>query len=88
MIKRYLILGSVMLIVCQLAVSKTLTIQQGESATMGFHVEEIAKGLGVPWGMAFLSPSEILYTERAGNIGLLTLTTGTVTKITGGPTVG
>jgi len=85
MIKQYLILCLAMLSVCQLAVSKTLTIRQSEG--MGFHVEEIAKGLGVPWGMAFLSPSEILFTERTGNIGLVNLTTGAVTKITGGPVV-
>ncbi len=85
MIKQYLILGLTMLSVCQLAVSKALTVRQSEG--MRFQVEEIAKGLAVPWGMAFLSPSEILFTERLGNIGLVSLTTRAITKITGQPAV-
>jgi glucose/arabinose dehydrogenase len=36
-------------------------------------VEQIASGLGVPWGMAFLSPTRLLITERSGRLRLLDL---------------
>jgi glucose/arabinose dehydrogenase len=38
-----------------------------------FILEQLAQGLGVPWGMAFLSPDELIFTERSGNIKLLNL---------------
>ena len=48
------------------------------SAPLIFHsegmkakVELVAEGLGVPWGMVFLSPDKILVTEREGAIKLL-----------------
>ena len=46
------------------------TISANESALiiksegMELKVEEIASGLGIPWGMAFLSPDKLLVTER------------------------
>ena len=33
----------------------------------------VASDLGVVWGMAFLSPSQMIFTQRDGRIGLLTL---------------
>ncbi|MCW8930357.1 MAG: PQQ-dependent sugar dehydrogenase [Gammaproteobacteria bacterium] len=38
-----------------------------------FIVEEILNGLGVPWGMTFLSTHELLFTQRDGKIGLVDL---------------
>lgn len=65
---------------------------EAESEGMSYRVERVAEGLGVPWGMAFLSPSEILFTERSGKIKLLTLssapqTPATVTRLAGHPRV-
>ncbi len=51
------------------------TLLEGKSEGMPYRVEQVAKGLGVPWGMAFLSPTEIIITERSGKIRLLTLST-------------
>lgn len=59
----------------------------GRSEGMDFQVEEVVSGLGVPWGMAFLSPSELLFTERDGTITLLHLDSGHRTVLKGGPTV-
>jgi glucose/arabinose dehydrogenase len=59
----------------------------GRSEGMDFQVVEVVSGLGVPWGMAFLSPSELLFTERAGAITLLHLESGRRTVLQGGPTV-
>jgi len=52
------------------------TLLEGKSAGMRFRVEKVVQGLGVPWGMAFLSPSVIIFTERSGKIKLLTLAAG------------
>jgi len=40
-----------------------------------FILEEISKGLGVTWGMAFISKDEIIFTQRKGKIGLLNVKT-------------
>ena len=59
----------------------------GRSAGMDFQVEEVVRGLGVPWGMVFLSPTELLFTERAGKVSLLELHSGRKTALQGGPKV-
>ena len=59
----------------------------GESEGMAFQVEKVAQGLGVPWGMAFLSRHEIFLTQRNGKMGLLNLQNGKVTPVSGGPSV-
>lgn len=74
-----------------LLASSDFTIAQnmlaGKSEGMSFYVEKIAEGLGVPWGMAFVSNSEIIFTERGGSVGLLHTETGKVTSIKGVPPV-
>jgi glucose/arabinose dehydrogenase len=74
----------------------TNPLLEAESEGMPYRVDKVAEGLGVPWGLAFLSPSEILFTERSGKIKLLTLsltpsstpqTPATVTTLIGNPRV-
>ena len=60
-----------------------LTSRKGVS----FQVNKIADGLGVPWGMVFISPDQILFTERKGKIGILVPASGEVIRISGGPKV-
>lgn len=60
---------------------------KGESAGQVFTVEEVARGLGVPWGMAFIAPNRLLFTEREGRVRLLALESGGVTEISGLPAV-
>ncbi len=55
--------------------------------TSNFTYEEIVDGLGVPWGMTFLSADELLVTERAGTIKLINTTSGQRKKLTGVPSV-
>jgi glucose/arabinose dehydrogenase len=43
----------------------------GDSGTVNVEVEEVAIGLEVPWGIAFLPNEEMLVTERAGRIRLV-----------------
>lgn len=52
-----------------------------------YEIEEVAAGFSVPWGMAFISDSEVMVTERAGKISLLNTMTGEVTAVKGGPEV-
>jgi aldose sugar dehydrogenase len=52
-----------------------------------FKVQQLVSGLGVPWGMTFLSDSEILFTERSGKAGLLSLKDNSVRYISGVPQV-
>lgn len=59
----------------------------GRSEGMGFQVEEVASGFGVPWGMVFLSQTELLFTEREGKITILHLDSGHRTVLQGGPRV-
>lgn len=46
-----------------------------KSEGMSLKVEKVFEGLGVPWGMTFLTPNKLLVTERSGSIFLLTLNT-------------
>ena len=52
-----------------------------------FSVEQLASGLGVPWGMAFLSKNELILTERQGSIKVLNLGSLNITTLNGSPDV-
>jgi len=52
-----------------------------------YQVSQVAVGLGVPWGMTFLSNSEILFTERQGRLGTVNLDSGDVDYLSGLPTI-
>lgn len=58
-----------------------------EPLQRAYSVEKVKEGLGVPWGMAFLSESEMILTERGGKIVLLNTTSKKVTPLTGTPAV-
>ena len=51
----------------------------------GIQVEEIATGLGITWGMTFVSSDQLLLTQRAGKIRLLDLKTLQIREIGGVP---
>lgn len=46
-------------------------VQRITSEKVTFTLENISQGLGIPWGMAFISDTRMLITERDGNIQLL-----------------
>jgi len=50
-------------------------------------VEKVVSGLGVPWGIEFISTKEILFTLRSGEIGIVNFKTGKIRAINGGPEV-
>lgn len=65
----------------------TTSLQARESERIPYLVEQVAEGLGIPWGMVFLSPSELLITQRDGRIGLFDPKTGTLRRVEGGTVV-
>lgn len=44
-----------------------------QDKTNNFTIELLQSGLGVPWGMVFLSKDEILFSQRDGKIGLFNI---------------
>ena len=59
----------------------------GRSAGMEFQVDQVAAGLGVPWGMVLVAPEKLLVTERQGRARLLDLTDGSTTLLRGIPKI-
>ncbi|HUV20714.1 MAG TPA: PQQ-dependent sugar dehydrogenase [Gammaproteobacteria bacterium] len=58
-----------------------------EQSNPGIRVEQLFNNLGVPWGMAFVSPRRMLITERDGQARLLDLQSGSVTALQGLPKI-
>lgn len=50
----------------------------GTSEGMPYRVEMVADQLDIPWGMTFLGPTELIFTEKNGRISLLDTATGKV----------
>ena len=61
--------------------------QRVASDKVTFVLENIIEGLGVPWGMAFISANQLLVTEREGNIKLLDTRSKALTSLQGTPDV-
>jgi glucose/arabinose dehydrogenase len=53
----------------------------------GIRVEQLITGLGIPWGLAFLSPNQLLFTQRAGRVRLLDIESASVVDLSGTPEV-
>ncbi|RTR38778.1 PQQ-dependent sugar dehydrogenase [Shewanella canadensis] len=56
-------------------------------ACENYQLEQVAEGLGIPWGMALIGPNKLLVTERGGKLLQLDLTTGKQTNIKGLPPI-
>jgi len=50
-----------------------LTTLTSHSEGMKLKLDLVFEGLGIPWGMAFISSNQLLITERHGNVSLLNL---------------
>ncbi len=53
----------------------------------GYRVEQVAKGLGIPWGLAFLNDNDLIITEREGGAKILSLRSGHLAPLSGLPRV-
>ena len=58
-----------------------------QSERVTFALEEVIDGLGIPWGLAFISDTQILITEREGSVKLLDTQSKTLTPVQGAPAV-
>ena len=58
-----------------------------QSEKAAFMLEKVADGLGIPWGMAFISDTLLLVTEREGSIKLLDTRSKSLTPLQGAPAV-
>jgi glucose/arabinose dehydrogenase len=58
-----------------------------KSEKVTFVLEKVTEGLGIPWGMAFVSNTQLLITEREGRIKLLETKTNSLTSLQGAPDV-
>ena len=50
-------------------------------------LKQLTSGLAVPWGMAFISATEILFSERQGKLGIVDTITGDVSRVSGLPDI-
>jgi glucose/arabinose dehydrogenase len=66
------------------AVSQVATVDQQDPR---FRLEQVASGLGVPWGMAFLSPTRLLVSERSGGLRLIDLESLEMRRVDGLPSI-
>jgi len=58
-----------------------------QSEKVTFALEKVADGLGIPWGMAFISDTRMLITERQGSIKLFDTQRKSLTEVQGAPAV-
>lgn len=58
-----------------------------KSAGVNLKLEQVTEGLGIPWGMTFLSPTKLLVTEREGNILLIDIDKSTKVILKNSPKV-
>lgn len=62
-------------------------VYEGISEGEPFKVERLIKGKGVIWGMDFISPQQMIFTERVGNAYLFDIKSGDLLEVTGEPKV-
>jgi glucose/arabinose dehydrogenase len=77
---------SLLALLCPLALHAQ-TLQVVEQENPRIRVEQLFSGLGVPWGMTFVSPRQLLVTERDGAARLLDLDSGSAMTLTGLPPI-
>lgn len=58
-----------------------------KSESMTLRLEQVVDGLGIPWGMSFLSANELLVTERDGTVRLVEIDSGRVRQLKNVPDV-
>ncbi len=62
-------------------------VASGQAFGHSFTVEEVITDQGAIWSLTFISDSELLFTERSGQLKKLNLTTGKIIPITGLPAI-
>lgn len=62
-------------------------VHKGQSEGQKYKVEQLVRGLDIPWGIDFLSTTELIFTQKSGGIKVLNLKTKKVRNIKGAPKV-
>jgi len=75
------------LLAVTIAHAKDTSAELTTSAGTQVRLEKVVEGLSIPWGMVFISSSEILVTERKGNVSLFDLNNSKLIKINNTPAV-
>jgi len=52
-----------------------------------YQLKKVASGLGVPWGLAFISADKIMFSERQGKLAILSLKNGNIRQVSGLPEI-
>ena len=68
-------------------IAALIGIECQASSSPDYVLEQVAEGLGIPWGMVLIGPNTLLVTERSGQLIQLDLTTGQRHNIKGVPQV-
>ena len=71
--------------VIQSATAKVILL--ANSKGVPYQVETVVERLRIPWGMVFIAPDKILFTERNGKLGILVPSSGEFTYLKDGPKV-
>lgn len=58
-----------------------------QDKTSNFDIDVVIDGLGIPWGMAFLSADKLIFSQRNGKIGLINLKQNKLVWLTNPPAV-
>ena len=85
MFKITLLLYTLLSLVSLPANAQTPRIIQSQAVT--FTLDQVIDGLGIPWGMAFITDNQVLVTEREGRISLLDTASGKRSSLQGAPPV-
>lgn len=64
-----------------------MSMMPGFAHAESFLLKQIASGLGIPWGLAFISSDEILVTQREGVASVVNISTGRQQTLSGLPEV-
>ncbi len=62
-------------------------LMTGKSNDTSYRIEQVTNGLSIIWGMVFLTPNQLIFTQRSGAINLYNLKTNHKTLLSGGPKV-
>lgn len=67
--------------------AKNASLELTQSAGIKVKLVKVIDGLGIPWGMAFISSSKLIFTERQGGVSLLDINTSQRVKLNNTPKV-
>lgn len=63
------------------------TATHHSEANTSYRADLLVDGLEIPWGMAFVAPDQLLFSERRGRMGILSIQDGSVAYLDGVPAV-